>query len=214
MPHPCVPAAMTLRHASIQFDPRLTTPPGTIEMAFRFAMSLWLGVLLAAPSAGASVPQSVDEKAVAQLSAKLMAAVARKDREALEVLVADDFVLQIPGDTNARFTRRAEWITNAVQMDWAEFRHENLLAQVRGDQATVSSRLHFRVAPYPFALDAGVVDTWERRGSDWQITRRYLGQSDAQQRIAFFLGVLATGLAAAAAYVAMRLFKRLRRRAR
>ena len=176
------------------------------------AIFLLAAGLLASRSTDAYAPPLADEKTLASLSAELMAAVARKDRNALEVLVADDFVLQIPGDTDAQFTRRAEWITNAVRMDWADFRHENLVARVHGNQATVTSRLYFRVAPYPFALDAGVVDTWERRGADWQITRRYLGQSNAQQRLAFIFGVLATGLAAVVAYAVARLARRPRRR--
>jgi hypothetical protein len=176
------------------------------------AIFLLAAGLLASRSTEASAPRIADEKALALLSAELMTAVAKKDRNALEILVADDFILQIPGDTDAQLTRRAEWIANAVQMDWADFHHENLVARVHGNQATVSSRLHFRVAPYPFALDAGVVDTWERRGADWQITRRYLGQSNAQQRLAFIFGVLATALAAAVAYAVVRLTRRSRRR--
>lgn len=178
----------------------------------RIAIFLLAAGLLSSGSADASAPRIADETTLASLSAELMAAVARKDRSALEDLVADDFVLQVPGDTDAQLTRRAEWIENAVQMDWADFRHENLVARVHGNQATVSSRLHFTVAPYPFGLDAGVVDTWERRGADWQITRRYLGQSNAQERLAFVFGVLAAGLAAVVAYAVARLARRSRRR--
>lgn len=181
-------------------------------MRSRVATCLLFAGLWAAHPAAASGPGTTDEQALALLSATLMDAVAKKDKPTLERLVADGFVLQAPGDNNSQFTRRREWIANAVRMDWADFRHENLVAQVHGDRATVSARLHFRVAPYPFALDAGVVDTWERQGADWRITRRYLGQSNAQQRIAFILGGLATGLAAAVAYAIARLARRSRRR--
>jgi hypothetical protein len=81
---------------------------------------------------------------------------------------------------------------------------------VHGDHATVSSRLHFKVPPYPFEFDSGVVDTWERNDGRWQVTTRYLGESKLQQRMAFIFGVLAAGLVAGAAYAVAKLARRSR----
>jgi hypothetical protein len=139
-------------------------------------------------------------------------AIERKDRAALNNLVASDFALQMPGER--KVTPRDEWIANAVGMDWSKFRYENLVVRMHGDTATVSSKLHFRVAPIPFALDSGVVDSWERRDGRWQITRRYLGESKVQQRIAFGLGVLAAIGVAGLAYATRWILRRSRRRAR
>jgi hypothetical protein len=95
-------------------------------------------------------------------------------------------------------------------MDWSKFRYENITARVHGDHATVSSVLHFRISPFPFTFDSGVVDTWERREGRWQVTVRYLGASKLYERVAFLLGALATGIAV----VATRLVARLLRRSR
>lgn len=175
------------------------------------AYLLVAGILVAFP-ARTSTPTTSTEQTLALLSVELMKGVERKDRRALENLVASDFALRMPGES--KVTRRADWIANAVGMRWSNFRYENLVVQVHGDSATVSSKLHFHVAPFPFALDSGVVDTWERRSGRWQIRGRYLGVSDVQQRIAFGLGVLAALGVIGVAYAIGRLLKRSRRRAR
>ena len=174
---------------------------------------LMVAGLLASAPALAAVSPSTDAQTLERLSVEWMQAIEKKDRKTLEAFLADDYVLQMPGDTEAQYTRRSEWLTNAIDMDWTDFRYENMVAQVHGDHATVSSRLHFKVAPYPFEFDSGVVDTWERNDGRWQVTTRYLGQSKLQQRMAFVFGVLAAGLVAGAAYVVARLVRRSRRRA-
>lgn len=173
---------------------------------------LLIAGLLAAAPARPSVPGSSTERTLALLSTELMEAVERKDRKALENLVASDFALRMPGQ--GKVTHRAEWIANAIAMDWSGFRHERLVVRAEGDSATVSSKLRFRVAPIPFPLDSGVVDTWQRRDGRWQISGRYLGESDFQQRLAFGLGAIAALAAAGLAYAIARLVKRSRARAR
>lgn len=64
--------------------------------------------------------------------------------------------------------------------------------RVDGDHATIRSRIHFRVAPIPFELDAGIVDTWVRRDGRWQVTGRYLGQSNLQDRLRVIAGFVAS----------------------
>ena len=170
-------------------------------------------LLLATSPVAAAPPRNAEEQALAGLSLAWMQAIEKKDRKSLEGFLADDYVLQMPGDAPSEFTRRDEWIKNAVGMDWSDFRYENLVANVHGDHATVTSRLHFNVAPYPFAFESGVVDLWEKRDGRWQVTARYLGESKTQQRIAFVFGLIAGGIIAALAYLSARLFKRAGRRA-
>ena len=164
--------------------------------------------LLVGHSALAAAPVSTDAQTLERLSVEWMTAIEKKDRKTLEAFLADDFVLQMPGDNASEFTHRSEWLTNAIDMDWKNFRYENVVAQVHGDHATVSSRLHFRVAPFPFDFDSGVVDLWERHDGRWQVTTRYLGESKVQQRIMFIFGVLAAGLVAGAAYAVDKLVGR------
>jgi len=140
-----------------------------------------------------------------------MAAIERKDRKALESRLADDYVLQMPGDTETQYVRREEWLGNAISMDWTNFRYENVVAHVHGDHATVSSRLHFKVAPNPLTFDSGIVDVWEKRNGRWQVTTRYLGESELKQRMGFAFGALAAGLAAGLVYALAWLLRRLRR---
>lgn len=173
---------------------------------------LFVGSLILASTTAASSSLAPDEKALEQLSVEWMTAIETKDRKALESFLADDFVLQMPGDNRSEYVHRAAWLENAISMDWSNFRHENLVARVHGDHATVSSRLFFKVAPNPLTFDSGVIDTWERRGGKWRVTTRYLGESQLKERISFTLGVLATGLALAAAFLVARISRRARRR--
>lgn len=182
---------------------RLAILPASILLA-----SLWM----AYPAQAAS-PSSTDEQTLQRLSVEWMTAIEKKDRKSLEAFLAKDYVLQLPGDAESQLTRRREWINNAIEMDWTDFRYENVVARVHGDHATVSSRLHFRVSPYPFELDSSVVDLWERHDGRWQVTTRYLGESKAQLRIAFILGVLAAVLVGGVAYGVAGLVRWSRRRA-
>lgn len=173
---------------------------------------LFIGSLMIASAAVASSSPASDEKELERLSVEWMTAIENKDRNALESVLADNYVLQMPGDTSSQYVHRAEWLENAIRMDWSNFRYENVVARVHGDHATVSSRLFFKLAPNPLTFDSGVIDTWERRGGKWQVTTRYLGESQLKGRISFTLGVLAGALALAAAYLVVRLSKWARRR--
>ena len=141
-----------------------------------------------------------------------MRAIERKDRAALERIVASDFNLQMPGDQPAQAVRREEWLTNAVGMDWSGFRYENPEVAIHGDRARVTSRLHFNIAPIPVALDSTIVDLWQKRDGRWQVTNRYLGESATKVRIAFFAGVLGTLVVGLIGYGIIRLIRRRRRR--
>ena len=168
-------------------------------------------LLLGAPAL-ASDPQTPDEQQLIKLSNDWMSAIERKDRAALERIVADDFVLQMPGDQPAHAVRRDEWLTNAVGMAWSGFRYENPQVTIHGDRATVTSRLHFNISPVPVALDSTIVDLWEKRDGRWQVTNRYLGESQMQLKIAFFAGVVGTLVVGLIGYGIVRLIRRRRRR--
>lgn len=179
----------------------------------RMRMAGWalvIGLALAAipPPTAARGAADGDAGALRAASLAWMQAIQAKDRAALEAILAPEFELVVPGD--AAPTSREEWLRNAIARDWSGFRYESLVPRIDGDRATVHSRLHFRVAPIPFELDAGIVDTWVRRDGRWQVSARYLGESRATQRVAFAAGV-AAGLLACGAWV---LLRRLRRRTR
>jgi hypothetical protein len=134
---------------------------------------------------------SDDEAELRRASEAWMAAVAAKDAAALEMIVAREFALKMPGDTPAQYTLRDEWMANAIKLDWRDFRSENVVVELHGDHAVVSSKLSFRLGLMPFALDSGVVDTWVKRDGRWQVTGRFLGESQAQGRIKLAGGALA-----------------------
>lgn len=187
--------------------------PGLGDPMWRMKLSAFLliGITVACPATSASPPPSA-EQALGRMTVELMEAVERKDRKGLETLVADDFALRMPGDTKG--TGRDEWLANAMDMDWSNFHFQNILVRVRGDHATVSSKLRFRVSPFPFGLDSGVVDTWERRNGRWQITGRYLGESSTQLRLAFAAGLLSAAVLAGLTFGFLWLTRRSRKRAR
>ena len=178
-----------------------------------FITSLLLGGILVASVATAASTTAPDEAELKQLSQQWMTALEEKDKERLQSLLADDFVLQIPGDSASQYVRRAEWLENANSMDWSNFRYENMAVNVEGDHAIVSFKLFFKVSPNPLTLDSGVIDTWERRGGKWQVTHRYLGESTLKTRMSFVAGMLATALALGLVYLLVRFSKRVRRRA-
>lgn len=153
----------------------------------------WLlafAVLLAANTCMAVPAVPGDAEALKRLSSAWMQAVTDKDEPSLQAMMAPEYALMTAGLDDD--TLRDEWIANAINMDWRGFRDEGMRVRVGGDHATIRSRIYFRVSPFPFELDAGVVDTWVRRDGRWQITGRYLGQSNLQDRLRVIAGFLAS----------------------
>lgn len=165
-------------------------------------------VVSASPASAASEPYSADAEAIKALSAAWAEAITRKDRPRLESLLAEDFVLTAPGYPREREVSRATWLDNAVGKDWSRFRYENLQVRVHGTHAVATSHLRFHVSPLPFEMDSGIVDLWEKRDGRWQVTTRMLGESEAQSRITFIFGVVASALA----LVLWRVVRRVMRR--
>jgi hypothetical protein len=155
---------------------------------------------------------SADEAELRRLAVVWMQALEKKDAPTLENILARDYVLQMPGDARSDHVPRGEWLKNAIGMDWTRFRYENLEVRVNGDQAEVTSRLFFHVSPFPIEFDSGVVDTWARRDGRWQVTRRYLGQSNMQDRLQRIGGFVAALVLVALALAVSRLTRRFRTR--
>lgn len=171
----------------------------------RFTSFALAGVLCAVPARATET----EHQTLQRLSLEWMQAIERKDEPALQALLAPEFSLTGAGDPTQ--TPRAEWMANAVKMNWSGFRYENFDVRVFGEHATVNSKLFFRVAPIPFELDSGVVDTWEKREGRWQVTGRYLGESGVQYRIRFFVGFASAVMLGAFAWAAVKLKRRLAR---
>lgn len=191
-------------HISIRVDEMKITDLASVLLiaGLSFTKPVW-----------AQAPQATDEQVLKRLSIDWMNAIERKDKQTLEAILSSDYVLQMPGDLESQYTHRGEWIKNSINKDWSDFRYENFRIRVNGHHATVSSILHFRIAPIPFSIATPVVDTWERRGASWQVTTRYLGTSDLEKRIAFIFGLFAAGLIACVAYVIAKLARRAGKRA-
>ncbi len=151
------------------------------------------------------------ERELVVRSNELMSAVEQQDRAALELLVADEFMLEVPGDT-AR-TPRAEWIDNAVNLKWEGFKFHNIKVRSFGEVAVVSSLLDFKVTTgigIPISSDVQVTDVWVRRDGQWLIAVRQLGADSLSGTVRMVLGFLA----ALVLCFFVRLFVRLRRKAK
>ena len=162
----------------------------------------------APPAAAAPGDHPADEAAIKALSVAWAAAIEGKDRRRLESILAEDFILTVPGNPREREIDRATWLQNAIGKDWSGFRYENHLVRVQGTHAVSTAHLRFHLSPIPFEMDSGIVDLWEKRDGRWQATARMLGESQVQSRITFVFGVVASALA----LVLWRLVRRVMRR--
>ena len=175
-------------------------------------MAKWLAVAAAVALASMASPAAAsgDAEIVRRLTIEWMQAVERKDRRALDRILAPDFTLRAPEMPETDAVDRATWLGNAVARDWSDFRYDHIRVDVAGDRALATSLLQFRVSPMPFALDSGIVDLWVKRDGRWQVQTRWLGASRTSRRLSFVGGLL-TGLLASG-LVALLLWWRKRRR--
>ena len=139
-----------------------------------------------------------------------MEAVERKDRPRLEQLLAPDFELRSIASAWPP-VRRAEWLENAVTMDWQHRGYRDLHVDLHGDVAVVSSTLTVTVDAGkwrpPITATATLVDIWESRGGQWQVRRRLTG-GDTITRWRERIGGFLSDLALAALFVLARSFSR------
>ena len=180
-----------------------------MNVAMRVVAAILGAALWFATTAAQAAPASTEADAalLRQLSQEWSRAIEQKDRATLERLLAPEFSLQAPGE--AERIGREEWLGNAISMDWSHFRFENLVVNVDGDRALVTSILYFRVGPLPITWDSGVMDVWTRRSGQWQATHRYLGESKLRNRMSFAAGF---GTASAIAVLWWLLARLMRRR--
>lgn len=129
-------------------------------------------------------------------SVEWMDAVARKDRAALEKLLAPEFKLVSVGDPGDGVPR-SEWVANALRMDWQNRGYNGMRVDLYGDVAVVASDYSFRVDPGEWrpaiSAAAPVVDVWVRRNGLWQVQRRHLAGSSVVRwfdRAIGFIGAL------------------------
>lgn len=116
-------------------------------------------------------PNDSDHKDVLELEHKFIDACLRSDTQALDPILADDFVFT---DPNGLTLTKAEWLDD---LRTGDFKFESLDihrvdARVKGDVATVEARLGIkarsRKAGYSGTYSA--MDIYERRGEGWQLT--------------------------------------------
>ena len=160
--------------------------------------SFFFSVLCVVHVAARAQPVVPSEEELIDRSNTLMSAVDRQDRAAWEGLVAQEFRLEVPGDT--AFTPRTEWIDNAVGMDWSDFKFHNVKVHFLGDVAVVSSLLDFKITTswgLPISSNTQVTDVWVLRDGEWKIAVRQLGAaaiSSTMRMVAGFIAGMVTFL--------------------
>ena len=181
-----------------------------MSLAMRVVAAILGAALLFTSTAAEAAPAKTEADAalLRQLSQEWSRAIERKDRATLERLLAPEFTLQAPGE--AERIGREEWLGNVVSMDWSGFRFENLVVNVYGDRAIVTSILYFRVGPLPITWASGLVDVWTRRSGQWQATHRYLGESKLRNRMSFAAGFGAASVIAVLWWLLARVTRRRR----
>ncbi|HKG22375.1 MAG TPA: nuclear transport factor 2 family protein [Blastocatellia bacterium] len=112
-----------------------------------------------------------DHRDVLDLEHKFMDACLKSDTEALDSILAADFVFTDPDGINLT---KGEWLDD---LRTGDFKFESLdvekvEARVKGNVATVEARVHIkarsRKAGYSGTYSA--MDIYERRGEGWQLT--------------------------------------------
>ncbi len=152
---------------------------------------LALAYCLAQVVAMAQTDPAIHEQLVAR-SIELMNVMERQDRAALEAMVAEEFMLEVPGDTAA--VPRAEWIDNAVNMKWDRAKFNNVKVRSFGDVAVVSSLLDYRVTTgigIPISSSVQATDVWVHRNGQWLIAVRQLGEDAHFSKARMVMGFLA-----------------------
>jgi ketosteroid isomerase-like protein len=117
------------------------------------------------------------EQDLRRLEHEWMDAVVRKDRAALDRLLADDFLLL--GETWAgdrELTDKARCIDNSVTLiDATSFAFDKMRVQVREGAAVVHCLFTFEatVKGQPWKGTARVTDTWIREAGRWRVLARH-----------------------------------------
>jgi ketosteroid isomerase-like protein len=128
-----------------------------------------------APNGETSGYSNAQQELIA-LSEQWNDALARKDAATLERILAEEYYISPPGETDK--TVRSEWLKNAQEMDWRDLRFHNFKVDIYGDTAIVTALLDFKVTTrrgIPISTNAQVIDVWVKRDGRWQVAARHLG---------------------------------------
>ncbi len=137
-----------------------------------------VAVLLAALTPAVQPASAAPAPELPALEEALFRAMASHDREALEALLADDFVLRGNPDV-----ARDEWLSNAVTLCWGErFSIDRPSVTGVDGAAVVSYVLTFYSDPAtcaPGTLRSLVTDVWRREAAGWRLAVRHTGPLSA-----------------------------------
>jgi len=170
---------------------------------------LLTGVFTIRAQEGAAQDANTTEQELIALSTQWMEAVVRKDRAALERFLADDYYYAQTGELE--ITDRNAWLNRAMEMDWRDLRYRNFKVDLYGETAVVTAVVESKLGIWgiPLRSDVQVTDVWVKRHGQWQVAARHLGASSIVGQIRVVLG-FAAGLALCfAAWLFLRLKRRL-----
>lgn len=172
-----------------------------------------IGLLVLSTTTVSAQDVAATRQTLERLSVEWMDAVARKDRAALERILAPEYELVAVGDS-APGVKRSQWLENALRMKWENRGYIDMRIDVLGDVAVVTSNYAFRVDPGEWkpsiSATSGCIDVWARRDGRWQITRRHLASSSLDRWISRVQG----GAASLAVVGVIALLRRITRRRR
>ena len=129
-------------------------------------------LLLSVPAFSQPVEQQIDI-----LTSQWMKAVAEKDDNTLNRIMADEFVAYLP--ESGRSINRTEWLRQARLIENAECEYTSKQVRSYGEFAVASGRLICRgdIKGIGLATDSVVADTWVRRDNQWKISTRVSAES-------------------------------------
>jgi putative salt-induced outer membrane protein YdiY len=117
---------------------------------------------------------SPDDVDVVALEQRLYRAIEEKNRDALERLLADDYVLRGNPDVT-----RDMWLHNAVTLCWGpRWNLQDLAVVEHGEVQIASFILNFYRDPLTcrsVELRSLITDVWERRDGEWKLVVRHAG---------------------------------------
>ena len=170
---------------------------------------LLTGVFTIRAQEGAGQDANTTEQELIALSTQWMEAVVRKDRAALERFLADDYYYAQTGELE--ITDRNAWLNRAMEMDWRDLRYRNFKVDLYGETAVVTAVVESKLGIWgiPLRSDVQVTDVWVKRHGQWQVAARHLGASSIVGQIRVVLGFAAGFALCFAAWLSLRLKRRL-----
>jgi len=135
-------------------------------MVKRLLVPTLFGLLVVSP--GAAQTPSATEQEVLKLEQALDDAFLKKDRAALERLLADDYVYI---HSNGTMTNRTEEIAQTMSADvkWTGSKLSNLKVRIYGDTAVVTGTQTLTGSAKGYVSGPRLItDLWARRNGRWQ----------------------------------------------